>query len=328
MIKSVHSHQKFCISAVDFNDIVDMTNARAADIKNKYSNLPKNKVAVINYYSDFLPIYSILQYSSTSTNIFNTEEMITFLAGKASAIDATITYSSANGGRNCILDQPLAQYEVGLATVSGVAKVQLVKPAIVDMSKPVGVTPASESDGEDFSFTRMALTNNPTRDKLLWHNNDFTLGVIQLNCNTLYDQSFVGVLKVLPDNKIDEYGTITSEMTAYKIVVENVYSKRQYQVEPDDFDFGHFNRIYMNMDKIPARPKSLVVMGKFVRSAAGVDYASVQPFYATNLEGIVTYDDEQTTLNAMYIGKRSKKDAILKNIVQGGAISYGEYPIF
>lgn len=312
MITHVAKNQKFGIKANDWNKILDMTNSHKNSVAAKYNMPPRNMVQVVNRTGQDLPMFGVVEYDGYFRSDLSPEEkLITYLVRKpvvGNTLTSSVLQQDSHYQRICILQQPLQDLDVGNAIYTGVAKVKIKKQDDLDENKPMNVIKINND------ATMMEVTNRITPDKLLWHNADFTLAVIQLNANLIFPAAFVGLLKIEPD-------TIAN---SFKIMVEDVYTKRKYHIQSDELLLD----TYRNLTKIPARPRSLGVMAYYTKTVNDEDYAQIQSFFSTDMEGIVNYNDEQTTLNSMVLGKRSQKD-IIGSEVYGGSYTtwYGDYEL-
>lgn len=308
MIDHVSKHSKVDIKATDFNKILDMAEFEKNKLK-KGKTVRKNNNAIVevcNTTNEDLPMYAVvtlgaLLFTPKDKQYFVGEELI-FSIDKP-----TLQYSDSPtnsrfldlGGylnKVCILQQPLKKKEIGKGIIKGVAKVKIKKETnaagtltIVDTTKKMFLLQIN-NDAE-----KMFITNKETANPLLWHNFDFSLGVTQLNTGN-FPEPFIGILDCIADT-----------VTTFKLIIKDYYSGRVFHAFENN-NFAYFRNLTMK----PARPKSVSVIAKYYYTdpVTKLDYAEFRPFFGTHTEGIVKYDDLQTTLNSTVLGRRSYKDAI------------------
>lgn len=286
-LDKVSPKSPFIVKANTWNRFIDMTNGGKQKESVKKTILKnKNEINFCNTTEDVLPMYAVMDMQGELIP----GDFETYLDGalpEVPALQNSILPPTVKA-RVCILQQPLAHNEVGKAIYNGVAKVKIKKETGLDESLPMRVI---KIDGDN---TQMAVTNRETPDDLLFHNSDYTLGVVHLGKYLMNRPFFVGILDCVPD-------TIAGRV---KVVVKDYYSGKVYHI------VGALISTYRQLTVSPPRPRSTAVIAQFTYHTGGLDYCEFQPFYSTDLEGIVKYNDEQTLLNNTVLGRRSSKDRI------------------
>lgn len=317
-LTKVSPNDNFRFPASDYNSFIDMARHKKSERNKKTIFTNKNIVQVINQSGIDLPVLSVMEYES-NYNPFMDESTITYKIKKpeisSNVSDGISQYMpKTNKKRICVLQEPILNNGIGKAQIFGITKVRLRAESGLDTNKPMRVIKVQDDSNplttpEEHTYLR--VTNKETSDDLIWWNVSAKLGVIHLGKFQLNEPPFIGIIDCVADTG-----------NTNKIVIKNYYTGKIYHIR------GATTSTFRFLTMKPPRPRSVAVIAQYIYSVGGLDYVEIQPFYSSDMESVVKYDDAQTILNNTVLGRRSYKDVIAYyDLFPSDSMRYGEYPL-